>query len=67
MGVVRRVVVVTGVSGGRVVVRATPVVGVVAVVEGTTLPFPDPPAAHAPSSATEPTTRPHHHTRMAGP
>lgn len=65
-GVVR-VVVVTGVCGGRVVVCTRPVVGAVVVVEVTTCPFPIPPPPQAPSSAIAPMTRPHHHTRMAGP
>ncbi|RSN56188.1 hypothetical protein DMH01_30780 [Amycolatopsis sp. WAC 04182] len=67
VGVVLWVVVVTGGSVGRVVVGTRPVAGVVSVVEGTTWPLPDPPPPHAPSSATAPMTRPHHHTRMAGP
>ncbi|MFI7119397.1 hypothetical protein [Amycolatopsis sp. NPDC049868] len=64
-----RVVVVAGVPGGDVVVFTGVVVAVVGIVGvvagGTTWPRPDPPPAHAPNSATAPTTRPHHHTRMA--
>ncbi|EME60913.1 hypothetical protein H074_12317 [Amycolatopsis decaplanina DSM 44594] len=65
------VVVVTGVSGGDDVdVFSGPVAtvsGTCVVVAGTTRPAPDPPPAHAPSSTPAPTTRPQHHTRMAGP
>ncbi|RSM55192.1 hypothetical protein DMH03_34005 [Amycolatopsis sp. WAC 01376] len=67
-----RVVSGVGCVGGVVVVvtgdcGTSAVVGVVTVVEGATLPLPDPPPAHAPSSAPAPTTRPNHHIRMAGP
>ncbi|MFI6302908.1 hypothetical protein ACIBCH_13645 [Amycolatopsis thailandensis] len=64
------VVVVAGVPGGDgVEVVKGPVAtvfGAVVVGAGTTLPAPDPPPAHAPSSTLAPTTRPKHHTRMAG-
>lgn len=63
------VVVVAGVSGGDDVdVFRGPVavvVGVRAVVAGTTWPVLDPPPTHAPSSTPKPTTRPQHHIRMA--
>ncbi|MFD5092750.1 hypothetical protein ACFWMR_19245 [Amycolatopsis thailandensis] len=64
------VVVVDGVAGGDgVEVVKGPVAtvfGAVVVGAGTTLPAPDPPPAHAPSSTLAPTTRPKHHARMAG-
>ncbi|ANN18864.1 hypothetical protein SD37_26735 [Amycolatopsis orientalis] len=64
------VVVVVGVPGGDVVVFTGPVstvFGAFVVVTGTTWPTPGPPPAHAPSSTLALTTRPQHHTRMAGP